>query len=70
MALLSLILPMQDHGISFISLDHLQFYLSLFYSFQHIGLSSPWLSLFLSILFSDMVLIEILFLLSDTSLLV
>ena len=33
------------------SLTHLQFPLSVFYSFQLIGLSSPWLTLFLGVLF-------------------
>ena len=47
--------------ISF-SLNHLQFSLSMFYSFQHIGLSSPWISLFLGI-FLDAVLNGIAFLL-------
>ena len=43
-------LPIQD-GVSFIFWYHLHFALSVFYSFQSIGLSTPWLTIFLVILF-------------------
>lgn len=47
MAILTIsILPIHEHGYISIYLFHLQFLLLLFYSFQSIGLSSPWLDLF------------------------
>ena len=50
MAILTiLILLIQEHVVSFHS--NFQFPLSMFYSFQHIGLSPPCLSLFLGFFF-------------------
>ena len=46
-----LILLMQVHKIYFHFLNHFQFPLSIFYSFQHIHLSPPCLSLFLGIFY-------------------
>ena len=42
-----LIFPIQEHGISFQLLNHLQFPLSMIYISQSTGLSPPWLGLFL-----------------------
>ena len=73
MAILTvLILPAHKHRVSFHFLYHLQFPSSMFYSSQSIGLLSPWLRLFLVILFFDVIMSGIVFLLSlsDSSLLV
>ena len=46
-----LILPTHEHEISVHLLCLFQFLSSMSYSFQRVGLSPPWLNLFLSILF-------------------
>ena len=46
-----LIIPTQEHEVSFISLNHLWFLLLMFYNSQQIGLSPPWSGLILSLLF-------------------
>ena len=52
MTILTLVLLIQEHGISFhFFLNTLQFPLLMFYSSQHISLLPPWSGVFLSILF-------------------
>ena len=46
-----LIFPIHEQGYLSIYLYHIQFPSSVSYSFQSTGLSPPWLSLFLGILF-------------------
>ena len=58
-----LILPIQKHGIS---LNYLQFPLSMFHSSQRISLLPPWSGLLLGIFFKKGILLS----LSDISLLV
>ena len=65
----TLILLIQEHGISFHSLSHLQFSLSMFYSSQQLSFSLLWLGLFIG--FFNAILDRIvLFSLSDISFLV
>lgn len=56
MAILLLILPIQEHGYLSSSLNHLQFPLLVFYNSQHISFSL--LSQFYSQVFFDMILKE------------
>ena len=44
-------LPIQEHGMSLYFFESFLISLLMFYSSQHIGLSSPWSGLFLSIFF-------------------
>ena len=58
--LITLIVCIHEHGISFYLFVSVQFLLSMFYIFQCAGLSRPWLNLFL-VIFLEAIVTEIVF---------